>query len=373
LVLICASFLGWLGANQTRAAEYFLSSVVIKQGEWNYRAIVDADTNPRRVVAVVALLDPAARIGDNIPGVLYTRNDQGGAGLAWNATTWLGDLSSFIRAVKVQYQLSDSQDAEWGLVPAGDIGTPGPPAETIDSVEMDRGLLAEDPLVDALMDNPERQSIITWLKPLGYRTGLTPLEAGEKVYRNASLESISAGIESYEATKSEQASFDAFNAKQRDIPDPTRPILDDFPDTTCYIVWSYPAVGVDGAHTCGTWNTSTGSCEGLGGSLNLWVFTISWEATCTCYARTCTGTQRSTVMWLNVCRRPRSTGWFYVYRNARWIERCCIRGVGGNPPPLPCVPAPAYDGVTPVPGPWRAPAPGEPAGPAIPPELKPRG
>lgn len=280
---------------------------------------------------MVALRDPATIMGDNLSTVLYVRD--GEPALSWQSKSWDGDQdqAGIIKEIMAQYQIPDCENWLWDVRSDFEIASAvakGDP-ETIE-----KGLLTSDPLSAQIPLGEIREIAVKFLSDIGYKAADVPIEkTGDESAdcRNYALNRIAYGFETYLTFQGtdEQRELAGFAAATPPVTLPgDGPSTCDIPGSTspCLQTWTWPAASY-GEVTCSGWTTSTSTTGG-------WIVTT----TQTCYARNCAQLQRATVMTQDNCVSPPLVTVSYVYRAVTYIERCCVNGIGGTAPPVPCTP-----------------------------------
>lgn len=205
---------GVLAVSQGVSASVEPSGVATKLDHWNLTPVVDRFSGSAEVVGILAICDPAEVTGENISVVWYTRsvNDPD----AWHAHAWIGVQEwDAIEYVKSVWEIPDELDSEWATF------TEKLSPQAADAPEPYRlGFLADDPLLEAIEESPDRDQLVLELAGLGYRVADVPIDFQSNLNTDETrtdlvLGAIAYGIEEQEnsLTPSEDAFSPAFEQK----------------------------------------------------------------------------------------------------------------------------------------------------------------
>lgn len=346
------ALLGPLGSALAQTVN--VSPATLKGQGWTFKPLVrTSSSSPARVVAIAAFADDSTTFGSNLAVVLYERVPGSNS---WTSKTWEEtDQAAIIKSIKAGHGIPDSDDRYWEVKSPVEItGAATTTAEVVDFV---KGLKADDPLAALPLDE-DRDTVLQWLKDAGYPSAVVPFDKSTdpvNLCRDQELSAISAGVE-YEAANPGQES-EAFAAYELAASD--EPCRDDLPwgNNACYRVWFWGAREVATSRVCGAWGWFVRT-SGVGIPPYVAMGIVE-----TCYARNCTYVERATVMWINDCVTPKTTGVTYLYRTVGYTEECCVSGLGGPAPPVPCTPVPGDEDRSP----WTPTAPATVPNPPAPP------
>ena len=315
---------------QAMAASNHVGEMSIRQGDWLYKPVYSARESgqPAAVRAIAALRDQSQSIGQTLDVVLFQRLPSGSE---WSAKSWnSGTLPEAIKAIKVEYAISDCEDWLWEVATDFDIKL-AEPAE--DAEAFIKGILSGDPLQGILPQGEFREVVVRYLEANGYKAASVPIENVSEpgtLSRDFTLSQIELAFHVYLNTDgSEQAKELAAAAVVSSMPaDP--PGQQDVPGfgNRCLLIWTWPPQAY-GLEVCGNWTTERRTTQSP--------FGISSVAE-TCFFRNCATLQRSTTMMSNICVRPPTVPIGYLYRSVTSVEGCCLSGNAGDAPPVPCTP-----------------------------------
>lgn len=339
-----------IGSGLCFGETHHISDMSIREGDWILKPVytLAADHSAARVDAVVALRDPSTIVGDNLSIVLFARDPD--PALSWSSKAWSGtqDQAGIIKEIKGMYEVPDSEDWVWEVKTDLEIAAAvakGAPEE------VEKGLLTSDPYSTMIPLGSIRELAVKFLSDIGYKAADVPVEkTGDETTgcRDNALNRMALGVETYFTFQGtdEQRELAGY-AAATPIVLPGEPDRCDVPGNTnaCLQIWTWPAVAY-GESFCGPWAVLPHTTSGP--------IPITLE---TCYVRNCTQLQRSTVMVQNNCPLPPTVSISYLYRTVGYTEGCCVLGMGGIPPPIPCTPnkqdlnpSPWTPTIPPVPG-----------------------
>lgn len=326
-------FVLFCGVCRGQSPVHHISDMSIRDGDWIYRPVftLAQDHAAARVDAIVAFRDPNTITGDNLSTILFARD--AAPALSWNTKGWSGsqDQASIIKSIKTDYQILDCEDWIWDIKSDLEIQQA---VSAGGSEPVEKGLLTSDPLSNVIPLGSIRELAVQLLSGIGYKAADVPIEqTGDPstIRRDYTLNRMSRGIETYMTSpgtdeQRELAGFAAYTAPitpPGDAPDPS--IVPGY-SNPCQQTWTWPAISY-GESYCGDWTThEIGITEPGNVPLR------------TCYVRNCQQLQRSTVMTQNNCATPPTVTVSYLYRTVGYTEGCCVEGMGGSPPPIPCTP-----------------------------------
>lgn len=133
-------------------------------GSWMFKPIVDTAATGHQINDIVAIAAPGTTANANIVAVWYHRpaTDQG----SWEAKTWATtSVAEAIKAIKVTLGLPDSDDELWPNAGVVEIQTASGLSELRD---YDKGFMSDDPLHAVVSSSPDRDSIVEFLKNIGW-------------------------------------------------------------------------------------------------------------------------------------------------------------------------------------------------------------
>ncbi|MFN7020867.1 MAG: hypothetical protein ACK4WH_06020 [Phycisphaerales bacterium] len=309
-------------------AAHHIGAIAYRLEQWQYKPVytVTQDRSLARVEAIVAFRDPVALTGNNISVVLYER--QAAPSNSWTAKAWqTTDTATIIAELKALYHIPNCEDWLWEVKEDFQIQAAvaaGPPEYS------DKGFLGSDPISTALPPGELRALLLDTLTIVGYKSAVPTIEdptAAGTVCRDTQLGAFADSTEAFLMAAGDDddriaASFSALAAAPPIAPG--EPCREEVPGNAnpCLLIHIYAPFDF-GERVCGGWAT------------------IPWPNANvqikTCFVRNCAQLQRSTVLVTKRCVTPWTKTVGYLYRAVTYTEGCCVWGIAGPPPPLPCL------------------------------------
>ncbi|MBY0307445.1 MAG: hypothetical protein K2Q09_01760 [Phycisphaerales bacterium] len=355
--LLTAILLLLLSSRAPGQTDYRVAPVALQHGMWRFTPLYHVTPNGVRVDQLVGFALPDTTFGDNVVAVLYVWSDQDG----WSCKAWpTTDRAAIVKDLKLTYSIPASDDELWELADPEALVA----AVRAENKDFTKGFFSDDPLSAVLNTPATREVVVEWLKDAGAPVAVVDIDKpGDQLnlcrtfYLNWVKTSAESAVTRY---LSEVAAGDPNAPPPGTTPPPGNPVpivpnqtndpcmflppdQGDVPalwlNNNCFSFWYYKPMTYNWTITCGAWGmfvkTATATI-----TITLPVapgFTFPPAVTETCYTRNCSAFQTAIISWYDWCTR--SMGSYHVFRTLNYKEECCVSGLGGPPPPVPCTPA----------------------------------
>ena len=337
-------------------SEHRVSVVALQHGMWRFTPIYTVADGHAVVNALAGFAVPGTTIGQNVVAVMYTRD----AGGAWQCKAWETTYrEEVVKDLKLTWNTPDADDELWELPDSSALVA----AVRAEHKDFKKGLFRDDPLSTVLNTPETRAVVLSWLKDAGLAVAVINIDKpGDtlNLCRDTFLSWVKQSAELVlDNYLLEVAKADPLAPAPGTTPAPgnplpivpngvTNPCMFLPPDqgalptnwlnNNCLSFWYYKPMTYASTLTCGAWGMFVYS-----GSVRVQVpipltpgYTFPPTVTSTCYTRNCVAYQNAIITWYDWCTH--ASGSFHVFRQINYVENCCISGLGGPPPPVPCTP-----------------------------------
>lgn len=182
--VLVGAFVAIASAVAQAQVTYHVASSKVIEGSWRWAAIYSEDGADRQVHSLLAILNPSAKVGDNLQQVWYIR------GTPWTSQTWTDpDPWVAINFIKSELGIPDSEDANW------EVCTSSGTTQMAAPVGYARGVVATDPMALALASSPNRNQLIQQLVAMGHPAANITLDSTDDCTTDQQLEGLASNFE----------------------------------------------------------------------------------------------------------------------------------------------------------------------------------